>query len=164
MNFIKTFTTLLLFFIITLVNAQETTDCKCGVLIGNAGNTDRVSTIIYSKVFTTKCEEGTNRLKLNNGTKSQIMVQFFTYLEDNFPTYLEPFKNTSVSSIQVWVIPSDNDFKSKIDNNFGTSHIDYNIKRVDKFNLEPVKPNPNRTEEYLKNFEKMYTYLRKSRK
>ena len=41
-----------------------------------------------------------------------------------------------LSAINVWVVDSESDFKSKIDNHYGTSSFSYNIIKIDDFIYE----------------------------
>ena len=117
------------------VTAQEY-DCTCGVVIGNNQYSNRPLTIVYSQTFKAKCKKG-NSLYLDSGAKQRMRLQFISDILSDDASILEPFKNnTLLSAINVWVVDSESDFKSKIDNHYGTSSFSYNIIKIDDFIYE----------------------------
>ena len=140
------------------LTAQEF-DCTCGVVIGNNQYSDRPLTIVYSQTFKAKCKKG-NSLYLDTGEKQKMRLQFISDILSNNPSILQPFKNnTLLNAINVWVVKSESDFKSRIDNHYGTSSFNFNVikiedftydkKRYEDFNSERRKNDDRKMREFL---------------
>ena len=167
LNFIKTiimkikFLLLLALGLSFTVAAQEY-DCTCGVVIGNNQYSNRPLTIVYSQTFKAKCKKG-NSLYLDTGAKQRMRLQFISDILSDDASILEPFKNnTLLSAINVWVVDSESDFKSKIDNHYGTSSFNYNVIKIDNFTYDKKRYEDFNSERRKNDDKKVRDYLLKN--
>lgn len=143
------------------IAAQEY-DCTCGVVIGNNQYSNRPLTIVYSQTFKAKCKKG-NSLYLDTGGKQRMRLQFISDILSDNPLILEPFKNnTLLSAINVWVVDSESDFKSKIDNHYGTSSFNYNVIKIDNFKYDKNRYEDFNSERRKNDDKKVRDYLLKN--